>query len=31
LLFHMPGRWQLSFDVERSGRRTRLATDLVVE
>jgi hypothetical protein len=31
LLFHMPGRWQLSFDVERSGQRTRLATDLVVE
>jgi hypothetical protein len=31
LLFHMPGRWQLSFDVERDGRRTRLATDLLVE
>lgn len=31
LLFHMPGRWELSFDVEGGGRRTRLATDLVVE
>jgi hypothetical protein len=31
LLFHMPGRWRLSFDVERDGRRTRLASDLVVE
>jgi hypothetical protein len=31
LLFHMPGRWELAFDVERAGRRTRLATDLVVE
>jgi len=31
LLFHMPGRWELSFDVEAGGRRARLATDLVVE
>jgi hypothetical protein len=31
LLFHMPGRWELSFDVENAGRRTRLATDVVIE
>jgi hypothetical protein len=31
LLFHMPGRWQLVFDVERPGRTERLAADLVVE
>jgi hypothetical protein len=31
LLFHMPGRWELSFDVESGGRRTRLATDVVIE
>jgi len=31
LLFHMPGRWQLLFDVERGGRTERLATDLLVE
>ena len=31
LLFHMPGRWEISFDVESGGRRTRLATDVVVE
>ena len=31
LLFHMPGRWELSFDVEDGSRRTRLATDVVVE
>lgn len=31
LLFHMPGRWELSFDLEGGGRRTRLATDVVVE
>jgi hypothetical protein len=30
-LFHMPGRWQLSFDVERGGRRTRLTTDVLLE
>jgi hypothetical protein len=30
LLFHMPGRWQLLFDVERGGRTDRLAADLVV-
>lgn len=31
LLFHMPGRWELSFDVESGGRRTRLATDVILE
>jgi len=31
LLFHMPGRWQLFFDVERDGQTERLATDLVLE
>jgi hypothetical protein len=31
LLLHMPGRWQLLFDVERDGRAERLATDLVLE
>ena len=31
LLFHMPGRWQLVFDVERDGRTERLATDLLLE
>jgi hypothetical protein len=31
LLFHMPGRWQLLFDVERDGRTERLAADLVLE
>jgi hypothetical protein len=31
LLFHMPGRWQLRFDVERDGRTERLATDIVLE
>jgi hypothetical protein len=31
LLFHMPGRWQLLFDVERDGRTDRLATDLTLE
>jgi hypothetical protein len=31
LLFHMPGRWQLLFDVERDGRAERLTTDLVLE
>ena len=30
-LFHMPGRWQLVFDLEASGRRTRLTTDVNVE
>src|SRR4029453_3681476 len=27
LLFHMPGLWQLMFDVERAGRLERLTTD----
>ena len=31
LLFHMPGRWRLAFDVERDGRRIRLTADVVVE
>ncbi len=31
LLFHMPGRWQLLFDVERDGRTERLVSDLVLE
>jgi hypothetical protein len=30
-LFHMPGRWQLLFDVVRGERTTRLTADLVVE
>ncbi|MGH8682398.1 MAG: FixH family protein [Burkholderiales bacterium] len=31
LLFHMPGRWQLLFDVEARGSAARLATDIVLE
>jgi hypothetical protein len=31
LMFHMPGRWQLIFDVERSGGTERLATDILLE
>lgn len=31
LLFHMPGHWQLVFDVERPGRTERLTHDLTVE
>jgi hypothetical protein len=31
LMFHMPGRWELSFDLESGGRRTRLATDVTIE
>lgn len=31
LLFHMPGRWRLLFDVERGGRTVRLSTDMVLE
>ena len=31
LLFHMPGRWQLVFDVDRPGRTERLTHDLTVE
>jgi hypothetical protein len=30
-LFHMPGRWQLVFDVDAGGRRTRMTTDVNVE
>ena len=31
LLFHMPGLWQLVFDVERAGRMERLTTDIDLE
>ena len=31
LLFHMPGKWQFVFDVERHGRTERLTADVVVE
>jgi hypothetical protein len=31
LLFHMPGRWQFVFDVERPARVERLTHDVVVE
>jgi hypothetical protein len=31
LLFHMPGRWQLLFDVDRSGGTERLAAEIVLE
>ena len=31
MLLHMPGRWQLVFDVERGGRTERLATDILLE
>lgn len=31
LMVHMPGRWRLLFDVERGGRRARLASDLFVD
>lgn len=31
LLFHMPGRWQLLFDVQSGAQRERLASDLVLE
>jgi hypothetical protein len=31
LLFHMPGRWQLLFDVDHNGRTQRFATDIVLE
>ncbi len=31
LLFHMPGHWQVLFDVEARGRTERLTTDLVLE
>ena len=31
LLFHMPGLWQLMFDVERGGRMERLMTDIDLE
>lgn len=31
LLFHMPGRWQLLFDVGHGGRTERLAADILLE
>jgi hypothetical protein len=31
LLFHMPGLWQLMFDVEHAGRMQRLTTDVDLE
>jgi hypothetical protein len=31
LLFHMPGLWQLMFDVERGGRMERLTMDIDLE
>lgn len=31
LLFHMPGRWQFLFDVDRPGGTERLAAEIVVE
>jgi hypothetical protein len=31
LLFHMPGRWQLFFDVQRGRDTERLAADVVLE
>ena len=31
LLFHMPGQWRFLFDVEHAGRRTRLASEVLVE
>ena len=31
LLFHMPGRWRVTFDVEHGRRHTRLATEIVLE
>jgi hypothetical protein len=31
LLFHMPGLWQLVFDVDRGGRTERLMTDIELE
>jgi hypothetical protein len=31
LLFHMPGRWQLLFDVEARGSGDRLTTEIVLE
>lgn len=31
LMLHMPGRWQLLFDVERGGATERLATNIVLE
>jgi hypothetical protein len=30
LLFHMPGRWQLVFDVDRGGRTERLSADVLL-
>jgi hypothetical protein len=31
LLFHMPGRWQLVFDVQSGQQTERLVKDVIVE
>jgi hypothetical protein len=31
LLFHMPGRWQFVFDLERGGQRERLTYDYLLQ
>jgi hypothetical protein len=31
LLFHMPGQWQLRFDVDRGGKTQRLSADIELE
>ena len=31
LLFHMPGRWELTFDVVAGGTTTRIASNLAVD
>jgi hypothetical protein len=31
LMFHMPGKWRLLFEVEQAGRRARLTSDVTVE
>jgi hypothetical protein len=31
MMLHMPGRWQLVFDVEHGGRTERLTTDILLE
>lgn len=31
LLFHMPGRWRLTFDVAGAGKREKLVTEMVLE
>lgn len=31
LMFHMPGRWELTFDIDSAGGTERLASSLVLE